>query len=683
MSAQEGGQPPRFQLPGLQIFSSINFNRSDETMFQNESSPSESWTSTSVKNHTNNFYNQVKKLSDWGIEDFNDNSPTVVDVEQFNEEVFEEDVRASLINTEENHSSAFEELTFQIFRNLPFASDQFTEEFQYTVITSQLLDDSMYTRSGTYSMKKSILDFHKGSTFSQGLHSSIPTKYGKLIISGKKFYLQKSMPFLPTMLFIYKCLRKLLSASEKRKRIFTLLMICCYLCLQQEYFYSKYIKYSALLTLKSTLKLLQKLDVLLHRFHMRYKELTIYRPIALTQSNHLDSEALPVVRDILTSALDLLFYRLKHSTTELLTVINVHDLSYYCEIYNVSLVDLHHSMNNEAREVQDKVERVHSIKKFILCCLLSINHKTSTATDMTNSLHKIFPGYEPCNWTNENDKFVTIRNNLQYINSSSTILLSTLNSQREHLCSLGPMPECEKNKYQTNHQITTTLGKLGAIQKELLSNREITQPLESRIIHDLKDVLKMWQYHSPIMKQQPLANKKARANKIISGLTLDVVKSPLDYQDSNNAKPVYDTSLDSPVEFVDVEDTGSDLDTDNMGIDFEERVYINPREDGEFETVGDKGLGEKFRKLTDEELRNKLDERIMRFAMENKRGKEMLRTQKSFELLSSSLRKQHATQQHDHKEAQESGSRPFYNRTFTSEESIPVLYELKKLLEKK
>lgn len=120
-----------------------------------------------------------------------------------------------------------------------------------------------------------------------------------------------------------------------------------------------------------------------------------------------------------------------------------------------------------------------------------------------------------------------------------------------------------------------------------------------------------------------------------------------------------------------------------MGIDFEERVYINPKEDGEFETAGDKGLGEKFRKLTDEELRNKLDERIMRFAMENKRGKEMLRTQKSFELLSSSLRKQHATQQHDHKEAQESGSRPFYNRTFTSEESIPVLYELKKLLEKK
>lgn len=660
----EFGNASKFQVPGFQILSPNNFNPSDETAFnQSGSDLTSSWSSSSIINKCNistlNF--QLHKLYDWRVNRSDDDLCTTND--NF--------VKVTSHNNDQgvNKMQKMNQLVNLVFSELPFDDvNNFVEEFQYTIITSQLLNnESFYPNFHMLSMKKSILNFHKKSTQFVKSFTFVPTKYGRLIVRGKQYYLQKTIPLLRTILFTFTCLRKIQTKNSKncnKKKIVIVLLISIYLALQQEYFYLKYLKYAALINLKLTLESLQTLGKLMHRFHLYYKELTIYRSIVLTKqatyTSNIDSKLhTTMVTEILNSSIDIFYYKLHAIIIDLLSVINTDNVSNYCGIYNVELIQLYQMITNlGSYDIHEKLNRVLLLQKFMLCCLLSINQfKYCNNIDIRILLRKIFPNFNAdIKWINDKVKFITISRALKSLNMCLLQLISNLNFYWQSFHCLELSENEQEDHKHTNYKINLTLNRLREIQKELLSQEFVTDELSDFINKELEELLKTWKIRQ--IKKQNEKQLRHTHHRNISGITLDVVKpSDTDSLINKTKSTQFQTSLSAPVDFISVEDTSAHLELDNNKIN-EEQIYGSDTNDSTY------AFKESLKKLTDEELRLKLNERIMDLAFENKKSRSKIVKQKSFELLNNS----------NHENSEESRS------LCISEESIPVLYELNQLL---
>ncbi|SCW01887.1 LAFE_0E09472g1_1 [Lachancea fermentati] len=686
MSFSDSDKLPKVKLPGLQIFSNGYFSRSNSTLTHEKYNIAhDSWSSSSPRIPLE-ASNQLRKLSDWGIEHLNDSSPTVIESGDFGTE----EVQAYLQEKGDDHDSkqsrnvsSLEKLVPQMFAESPLSSYKFIEEFQYTIIASQLLTDSFRSSYKPPSSQQSILDFRKEVGPCNGFRTPMPTKYGLLSVRDKGFELQRTVPFMPTMLRCHRCLNALTKGKQQTRcktRVFSVLAIGVYLALQQEYFHSQYIQYSTLIALKSSIKYLRDLDALLHRFHMHYKELTIYKPIGLVQSNQMTDSNLPVVRDILSSSLDLLFYELKHALTNILPVISLRELRNCCTIYNLSTVDVYYAITSDALEVAEKSRRVNLLKKFTLCCLLSVNdqipEESNETQEMQRALQKTFPIYENMSWMPNYKKFTGIQTNLCKLNTCLKVVLLNLRRHRGEIC-LSDADSAKKsdshNSQNSSYQTVVTLNKLREMENFLLSSCDTEENIRSSVFEELRSLLKFWQ---PRIEAKPKQCIKPHRDRHFSGLNFDIVKSPnLNNKEFTYSKEpsTFTGTLDSPVDFNVVEDLDMDLEKEN-GEDASEEVFSSNENHNDKESFFNR---ESFKKMTDEELRQKLNERIMHLAIENKRGKAKLRTKKSFELLSTNANFQRGNSQLGGK------SRTFHETACISEESIPVLYELKHLLENK
>lgn len=107
---------------------------------------------------------------------------------------------------------------------------------------------------------------------------------------------------------------------------------------------------------------------------------------------------------------------------------------------------------------------------------------------------------------------------------------------------------------------------------------------------------------------------------------------------------------------------------------------------------------ESLQKLSDEELRHKLNEKIINFANENRLGKNKLRAQKSFELLKRQQNKMpntfsstkpsfsvHSHNIYSKKDEMDANERTSNSKTisstFSTEDTIPIIYEIRELME--
>ncbi|KAL2709150.1 Inheritance of peroxisomes protein 2 [Kluyveromyces marxianus] len=640
-------------------------------------SSSNTWSHVRPQIATN--YQQLRKLSEWGIEALQDTSPTVVGQERFDSnDVFIDDDYRKDFQFDFQEDTKWEKQVELIMKQLPYGNmDTFIDEFQYEIISSQQLTNSFGSNKYLFNAQKSIMNFTKENDTSLRNNKSktIPTKYGQLLISGKKYFLQRSVPYIFTMLFVRKTLRKILYKKNlKRSSVISLLMIAVYLALQQEFFHVKYSKYAALMNLRQLNIVLQSMEKLLYRYHLRFKELTIYKPIAITQNHgfgYEDTKSLAVINDILPCALDQLFYRLKISASNILPIINTSQLTSYTSIYNLDLQKLYELMwTTDSLDISEKLERTQYMKKFLLCCLLSINDNIPHQDhEVVSMLDKIFPEYR-AETKSDIEKFQIISKELGALRQAISAVLPILHHNKYLLFSLtseftGSSSEPQKRDTQINQ----TLSRLIELQRYLMKQTTICDDVSDHLTNELTSLQTIWTekrmdksrirdsknskvHHSQKALRPP--NQRVFSN----GLNLDIVKTNKEHRENAfvlSSAP----KLTSLVDVLQIEETGSDIEKDH-----EEIVYGDENDNS---ISSNKDL--KFSRFTDDQLRYELNQRIQHLAIENKKSRENLRKQKSFELMNRKI------------ENQSKGWIPPESQAlFTSEESIPVLFELKQYL---
>ncbi|SCU81983.1 LADA_0C02256g1_1 [Lachancea dasiensis] len=683
----------KVKLPGLQVYSNGNLTRSSSTLNSFHSFQHLGPNSTLLANAQHPPYIELhnKKLSDWGIESIHDNSPTVVSSSEFSvqdhspflEDDFDE-VGIPMTGCDANRKFSFERMMMKIFSESPFGAQNYAEEFQYTIVASQLLTDSIRPLWNPLPNRPEPLFFKKCTGTGWRESSSgqqVSCKYGKFVTTNKKLMLYRTMPFIPTFVLVRRCLILIDKSNIDTKSsrvIFCTLCVAIYLAIQQELFFSHYPKHLALVTLRNVVEQLQILDKLLHRLHIRYKELTIYKPIALIQSPQVYDANLAVIKDILAASLDMMYYELKSIAVKLLPILRNQELFRYCEIYGINFVDLYFAVNSEANDMSDKAARTHLLKKFILCCLLSIDQRAEEDSDENEkeynyTLRKIFAEFEPAGRISESKRSHSRLKRLQEIFELLRTLISFLEQYKSLLSdNLGPSKASHSLKVQhnQNHRNKTTLNELRDLQNLIITDSRLTEEqLCASVLKQLGTLTKIWQSSVQDKKRSTIETRKERH---CSGLQLNIVQSPSidssEFSTTGNLDFADKPMLASDIEFKQVGTSDSDFESEIEGDAMNtENVYV-ANEDSENRDV--------INTLTDEELRRKLNQRIMSLAMENRKGKQNLRTKKSFGLLDGSKAM-------NIKDRGQPGSRPSYMSKLTSEESIPVLYELKQMLQKK
>ncbi|QLQ78024.1 hypothetical protein HG537_0A02710 [Torulaspora globosa] len=684
---------PHVQFPGLQIFSSWKNNsknvRSSKRPTFNHCFPSEETLILSVQNDLNQFGSLMRKSAD-----LHDYSPTVVGSDCFDK--FEIPQKPEMVNF-------WSKIINGVFKDLPEnVNDQFIEEFQYTVISSDFLNDPNGFRF-TFTGKKSIMDFHKPSlSFERYDLDTLPTKYGRLIISSPgRFTLIRTLDILSTVLCAWKllrCLGKLRLSTMRRKRILAAVLIALYLATQQEYFHSQYTRYKALVTLKKMLTSLQKLSTLLHNYGIKLKELSIYKPLSTSKSGTNPDPTTAKIRDLLSSCLDLLYYKLKKTTQNLIPLCSTASLTKYCVMYNIEMTDLFHYLNEAAPELEDKSERMSIMRKFTLCTLLSLSCCNSSSDEtMTNVLTRLFPDstleiYETCP-IKDADRYRAVIENLKQLNDFIVQLMSSLVNYKHILRSYGDLTEiadgnatarCRAKPPKENHRLNQILQSLKRLESFLVACQEEDISKETRdvVTYSLQEITSAWRNYDTCNDncgRSSLASLKA-------GFSLNVLKKPSLQSIPKNDK----MRLKDKIAFEQVADTQSDIEFDSdleHHNSYDELRYESARSepDNFIELESEPYERQDLRELTDEELRHKLNEGISRLAVENRQGRDKIRTQKSFELLrqkdiTKRVHRHASIMTRDTMTIIQSG--PPNESTFSSEDSIPVLYELKELLEK-
>lgn len=684
---------PSTHFPGLQIFNcwktgTSNFRETQKfpvrPTLNSQFLPSEETLTTAIQgDKLLPPYASWSKFPERKSIELNDYSPTVVGSDCF--ERFEP-IEKPLA------SDCWTRLTSEIFEVLFSESDgQFNEEFQYAVISSDFLNDPDGFRY-SFTGKKSIMDFHKSSEIREPW-TTIPTKYGHLTISlPNKFIIQRTFDYRSTMFAIMRALkgiRRVQRRTVRLRRILATILIALHLAIQQKIFHAQYAKYKALISLKAMLKSLQELSVLSHKYHLKLKELSIYKPLTKALPNCGTESTIMKIKDLFTSCLDLLFYKLKDVTQNLVLLCSTASLAKYCEIYNLELSDLFHYFNEPVEEVEERAKRVFIAKKFLLCALLSFNYDSDTCdTSMRNFLLKAFPDYEYLQYplrSRNFSKYRVLTENMQLLTDLTVQLTASLINHKSVLFCSGETPpeSAEANAYQynlsgpfKNRQLYMTLHSLRKVENTLIASEEgeVSHNVKESVKCQLQQILSTWQSYDTIgtdKRQSPMISPNP-------GFSLDVLKkksSIRDREPHNREK----RRLEGKVNFEQVDDTKSDIEYDSDN-EFHNKNSQLEQNDGTAHKS--QGLSE----LSDEELRRRLNEGISKFAVENKQGREKLRTQKSFELLRGQegsrkikLNRHISIVSGDY--TPDDRGRPLNQLKFSSEDSIPVLYELEELME--
>lgn len=334
----------------------------------------------------------------------------------------------------------------------------------------------------------------------------------------------------------------------------------------------------------------------------------------------------------------------------------------YTGIYDINLQNLYHTIAvSELLEIPEKFERMQQMKKFLLCCLLSVNDSMALKDcKVAIILKRLFPEYEP-KTKSHIEKFQIISKQLNRVNQAVISLLPVLHHNKHIIYALQSGNESTESESKMQEIcIRKTLSHLSELQRYLLTQNEMSDNVKKHVSNELRSIGQLWSQQSqtekPHQVQLQARSPHIQTQRVFSGgLNLDIIKT-------NRDKPiVYDSlpKLTSMVDVLEVDETGSDIENDD-----EELIYSHGNG---IETTSTNDS--KFSRFTDDQLRYELNQRIMKLALENKQSREDLRKQKSFELMN---KKKHSTQK--------GRSLAAFKPAFNSEESIPVLFELKHYL---
>ncbi|AGO14243.1 AaceriAFL193Wp [[Ashbya] aceris (nom. inval.)] len=608
---------------------------------------------------------------DWGIDVYTDRSPTVVNddfepLDSTMDELFMfPTCRDSCAGT------PMGELVRRVFEQGVPSGEHFLEEFQYTIITSKGLNVNGMT--APVSSVTGMAELHNQSVGSGKTMVRTPTKYGRLVGSRKVLYLQKTISFLPVALFCVRCFRRLiLVRSKSRKNIIVALLVAIYLALQQENFHSRYVRYATMLNLGKMLNSWSDVETQMHRYNMRLKELTIYKPITLTggkpptypTNNHA------LLADLLNMASDMLYYKIKHIATELLSLADTENLVHYCGIYDVNMVTLYGYLHTTSDlGTADKINRLQLLKKFSLCILLSITRFDRIVTTRSAVVLKLFPNYKH-KYMKETEKLLLLSKALGDVHDCLNEVSKVLENYKSQLKYIETSINDQHNTALPQpvtiesglERVTVTLHELNEIQNKLFHAEDDDETLRKFVQEKLHELCHFWE-HKTTKKSTSLLPPQVTSphrhfRNTSNGFVLNVVKAidthPALGSQLTSYEPLTPAGSESCLE--------QDFLESNFSTESGEQIFSTADE----ETVAPQYLVDRFDKLSHDELRMRLDEQFKRLAIDAKPPKQQSKKER-LEVLNMNVRD-------GSNNGYESG--PFYSK----EESIPVLYELNQLL---
>ncbi|CAI1642660.1 inheritance of peroxisomes protein 2 [Saccharomyces pastorianus] len=702
-------RPPLLQVPGLQIFSKLKSDEEDGFMSSSSTLDRDTIVGISESNHQE-FYSTWRKpsqLSNRSV--LHEYSPTVIGS---NGRIF----TPLSFKIPARHFN-WDDIISKIFLQPPFGLiHKFFEEYQYSIITSHFLNDLNRYRLSLH-INQSIMNFREGSVILKKvpLNSGafMATKYGKLaVVEEKKMYFKRTFDYISVMLTSYKLLRQLKKCCKEKsdpslKRVVTPILAAIYLSLQQEYFRNHLICYKTLVEVQKMLRSLQQVDVMIHKYHLRYKEIKNSRvtsKVALIPDTEGYSS---MIEELLIFSSDALFYKLKTVIGDIVISSDTSELSKYCEIYGIDVSSLYHNTTLTIKDLDGKLCRLKMLKKFMLCCLLSLDTTGSNSlsnSSIQNALNKIFPDYlvklQQKKKTNLIDTFQNITNLLKDLHPLLSAVLMSLNDHKHTLYPLSEelLPndggeESDLYSCPKSDQTLQALNHLKAIENDILAinvQNGITKNDKKTIQNKLEELIAFWKASNISTNNDIESGKKVPVTNISNhGFHLDIFKGR---KVSSSSLSVRRLNLERKVEFIDVNESENESFENDTELEnsedyasdersYEARVDLNHPVDFTG-TLTCKRTD--FKQLSDNELRRKLDERILKLARENREGRERLRTAKSFELLRntrSSIETELGFQESLKKKVVlESGSLSKYK--LSSEETIPFLYELEQLIGK-
>ncbi|CCE62521.1 hypothetical protein TPHA_0C03690 [Tetrapisispora phaffii CBS 4417] len=688
----------------------------------------------------------MRNVTDWTMSTLNEHSPSFANLDVF------ENIKKVDSNNSNNINSAkiiSNEHIAKYFRPLPTRNNNdFLEEFRYTIISSNILNDSEGYRF-KFDIKNSILDFHSSKSANTKKRNSIlyHTKYGICkSISGDKFKLYRTFNYSKTIINSLRIIRYL---SNKRKlektkynnanensfiiKTICFILICINISSHQQFFYNQCIKYKFMINLKEFLKILQKSDDLIHKYHNVSKELAIYKPL-IQKHHHRDinlykrpdsdiefnnSEkefelTLNKINEILTSVLNLQFHQVLKHVIEILPMTDKTELLKYCEIYAIDLPTLYEYINFPAPSIKNKIDRFDTLKKIMLLCLLSITEAKVTYSNnsiVINQISNIF-GVIPDDIIATNisrntliknikDATIIIKNMeeaispfIQVLVANRNLLYLSIDSQDDNSMSKQESQKLTQDESNHNFLLINIINQTKSLEKAFLglSSTELKKNEEmNSITNHISNILETW---VSMIDKDSISCQKAETTNIgivNNRFSIDVYNS-----DRESSVKILDTDiLKKQIDIKEVGENTNDIfdveqvdDFEYAGDENQSVLFFTNEEDfyNSSNKLNKSGISTQkmsTREMTDEELRQKLDQKISILAAENRKVKEKLRTKKSFDL----LRNENSNILYsDFKSLKKQGnldtrSRSSRLRNYSSEETIPIIYELKALFD--
>ncbi|KAG0659889.1 inheritance of peroxisomes protein 2 [Maudiozyma exigua] len=591
---------------------------------------------------------------------FNDSSPTIVPESPFpNDPSYIKSISPYLNNV----------IQF-VFNDIPDAYDPFfKEEFQYNIIGSSFLHD-LNSHVHPLKPKSSILDLGKNCHNSiENQKGVIITKYGKLTKEIKwTFKFDQTLNYNKTILACFKTMHILKTLPQhlqtKSKRIVIVVLITLYLTFQENCFRIHQTKIKSIQLIKKMVSLFEYMDGWISQYHLHFKELHVKENIfslkSKTKRSGVDlsqNASISRIYDILNSSTDQIFFKLNYIIKEIMIRCNFNILQKYCEMFDIVTVDLEICLTEPANSLTRKISNINILRKFLFCCLLSITRDGLVQVNK-NYNEKPYDFLKLFNQNRGQDRVYDDGKILEHVNGSLKSLNDIMNTILLVL---------QENKYLLNEAEVSTVTACNTdsllLKKHSLKTHDTLETLENQI-----NILKRYGDVT-----QELSDVKSHLNKLIrmvntipndsgSDSELHIPQHSVSRNVSGNRSSVYgkgfsldvlrgpsplDTTinLNRKVEFVKIDSSDNE---DDILSDTNEYMSSNEDNDNGDETIiqcevhrtlPDFKIRQKsvhyqsMKQLSDEQLQRQLQDEILKFSAENKKSRENLRAEKSFELL--------------------------------------------------
>jgi len=618
-----------------------------------------------------------------------------------------------------------------VFKDLPYSDDdQFKEEFKYNIISSSFLHD-LNSYIHPLKPKSSILDLNnqENQKMNKNVKMTRKTRYGRLIkVTNYKFMLIESLDYrniIFSCLKVIYSLRKLdKSLQHNTKRIIIVILVLLYLSFQQTHFRIRNIKTNFIKIIKQITPTFENFDALISQYHLQYKELNIKKNSIqlqekeqIKENKHIENKSslertnISIIHDILNFTTNHIFFKMSSTIRQWLIHCNFDNLHSYCEIFDITVLDLCVCLTQHCTSLSQNISNIHILQKFLFCCLLSIPNDSIIQPKIhdANFKKKILRLFK-CT-TNEN----LIRNDegsiLNQVNLSLMSLIETMkiliSSLKENKDAFEETrSDCTIYSIDGSHDQTMRIRQLNLIFETLESLEDQIGMLrkfhnKNKLNHNFSSIENRLQNlmdsinYSHKEQQSHMVSKGRHTSRIISekrtsnyskGFSLDVLRAPSPLDASIN--------LNRKVEFIKV----GNSDAEDGGLVSSDDEYFNEDEtiiqcevQPNVETHTNRGMSvhyQSMRQLSDEQLQRQLQDKITKFSAENKKSRENLRAEKSFELLKR-CRNHHNEQlnfdktknaihgQFDVDMTELNGKLDKEHHICVSEEGIPILYNIR------